>query len=152
MVITSSGDNIIQLDDDFGYELLTTKGYDYEKVEEFQTQWFQNFEVVSVIRDYHNVLSSSFEEFNLKSVLWFISQAGTYFIEQDIEEKRIQGRISSFMDSQSYSALDSAHYGAAKVKLSGAANLYGQLHDSVYGSMFILSNEESHELMQKTIQ
>jgi hypothetical protein len=50
------------------------------------------------------------------------------------------------MDSQSYSAINSAHYGAAEVKLSGAANLYAQLHDSEYGSMFILSNEKSHKL------
>jgi hypothetical protein len=66
MVITSSGNNIIQLDGDLGYE-PHYNGYDDEKVKELQMQLFQNFKVVSVIRDYHNVLRSHLK--NHKPVL-----------------------------------------------------------------------------------
>jgi hypothetical protein len=123
----------------------TPEGWDAEVIEQLQEEWLRNSEVSQTVREYHNVLSDAFGQYNLQWTLWAMHHCLISFIDPMFEdEARYQKRIKKVMTPEGYTALDSAYYNAGNRSFRAAGNLWEKLNASEFGRKFILD--------QKTVQ
>lgn len=131
-------------------EVRTLAGHDAGKVELLQTQWFEQTDVVEVVREYQGTLQIAFDEFNSQFMLNLMRQS-RLDLTHECEESRLQDRIrDAFMPSirETHNPLDNVYYEAGCRALQTASPLWKRLNETEFGRFFILQQDEVEKGMR----
>jgi hypothetical protein len=152
---TESGSSILTYPfDEPELIVRTPQGYDFEKIEQLQCQWFENSSITETVRKYREKLTESFDEFDLKFILTEMDRTRILLIPDKLKEEfKLQSRIKDAMKNDKYgllyTALDRAYYQRATMIERDASPLWKTLSETEYGRNFVLTIEETRKLVTK---
>lgn len=134
-------------------KVQTQTGLPFSFVEDIQELWIRESDTSKNIRSYKRSLESTFEEFNLQFVLTKMYgallpvDASDRF---DVPEQEIYDILNGVMkvwDSDLYTTLDRAYFGRGKELLSSTEIIAGELAQSEFGRVFLLTQEEEDKVV-----
>jgi hypothetical protein len=123
----------------------TPQGHNALDIERLQREWFENHEIVKVVREYQKNLEKSIDEFSMQTILSKIDHARAHFIPPGKEwkqEREIQERVLGSLDPASVSVLDNAYYGMAMRFYGALGKLWRTLIENDFGRKFVMTREE----------
>jgi len=145
-----------------GFLAVDSQGFDAVKIDDLQRKWMTEKGVSEAVRKYHANLSSAWDEFNLKMLLYRMHRIST---RPDLYENwgrvyEIQQRIKKTFGSDRFDGprgrrlvgLDNAYYIMATGFFRAAGNQWERLSESDFGMMFILSDEEETAFVRKIFE
>lgn len=139
LVIPHSNSHIIT--SDYKMELQTPGGFDFEKVQELQSEWWEN-PIKEKIRGYQTNLQEAFDEFNMQFMLIALLKAQHCCVDIDTKERRLQDKIKNIYDGKIRGVLEDAYYIKARQFYQIAGQLWSELFHDDFGKNFILDAEE----------
>jgi len=142
LIIPHSNSQIIT--SDYKIELQTPRGFNFEKVQELQSEWWKN-PIRDKIREYQADLQNAFDEFNMQFILDALLKAQHCCVDIDTEERKLQDKIKKIYDGEIRSVLEDAYYNKARQFYNLAGRLWPELYNDVFGKNFVLSAEETKE-------
>jgi len=133
--------NSLIITPDYEMELQTLRGFDFEKVQELQSEWWEN-PIREKIREYQTDLQNAFNEFNMQFILDTLLKAQHYYVDIDTKERRLQDRIKVVYDGRTRDVLEDAYYIKARQFYNLAGQLWPELFHDNFGKNFVLDAEE----------
>jgi hypothetical protein len=129
--------------------ITSTHGSDVDKIEYMQKEWMIRKGVSEKVRDLEKNLQSSFNEYNLKFMLYVLYDGSHQFIPSDWEEvSKMHEKIRPIEWRKILTPLDNAYYHCAKIFANRAGNIANELMKDEYGTLFVITPEDLQETMK----